>query len=216
MIDFSKLSAKDLTALYNGLSSSTIKRFESHAVGIDRVTRLVSQIGVDEATVLEAMRSVGIEWPPIFDVDPGRDTDDSPLGTEVERSDVTAEASAPVPCDAEALVVVIPSAGEKTATDINTLKGAGNSDADEVVIAALAVEAASAPVLSDADRRILSLLRVLGPSKVGVLRDRWKAEDSAFGRLAPTQQKGIMRRSVRKLETAGLLLKSGPVFSLPS
>lgn len=212
MIDFSKLSAKDLTALYNGLSSGTIKRFESHAVGIDRVTRLVSQIGADEAAVLVAMRSAGIEWPPTFDDGPVRDADASPIGTEVEQGNIPDEASAPVPGDADARSV--PLVGKETATNINSPSDAVKADTDEAAIAAIAVKAATAPLLSDADRQVLALLRVLGPSKVGALRDRWKAEDTAFGRLAPTQQKGIMRRSVRKLETAGLLLKNGPMFSL--
>lgn len=208
MIDFSKLSAKDLTALYNGLSSGTIKRFESHAVGIDRVTRLVSQIGADEATVLEAMRSAGIEWPPTFDVG------SSQHGTDMEH--------AALPADTQedgslAGIDQQDDRGEQPPMDL-VVDTAPEADAgkDQSASAGAVHEGTTpaAPEMNDADRRILALLGVLGPCKVGVMRERWKAEDATFGRLAPTQQKGIMRRCVRKLESAGLVRKEGAVFSL--
>lgn len=58
----------------------------------------------------------------------------------------------------------------------------------------------------------LGYLKRTAPSKVGPARELWKKEDRKFRALAPTQQKGIMRRVLREAEAAGLIYREGSVF----
>jgi hypothetical protein len=64
------------------------------------------------------------------------------------------------------------------------------------------------------DARILSMLAETGACKIGVLRAAYIAADEAFAALGTNQQNGIMRRSVRRLETAKKISKSGMIFAV--
>lgn len=216
MIDLSKLTAKELTALYNEMSSGTIKRFESHSIGVERLSRLISQLGADEATVLTSMKAAGIETPE-FCHEGGTEAVPLTQAMTVE----TAASSDTAECGKAPPLEVALSNAEAAEGEVATSAPAEASRIveEEPLVDGNAVEnsnAESPAGFNDTDHRVLDLLRDLGPSKVGALREKWKAEDDNFRRLAPTQQKGIMRRSVRKLEAAGLVRKEGPVFSLPS
>jgi hypothetical protein len=68
---------------------------------------------------------------------------------------------------------------------------------------------------AEAPDQIVALLREVGePVKIGVLRAKWTSEAADFAKLAPTQQKGIMRRAVRALVEAGTVAKNGMLFSI--
>lgn len=209
MIELSKLTTKELVALFNQLSSGTITRFESHTIGVDRITKLVARMQADQTTVLKAMRAAGLEFPPGCE-----------LG-ETEMTDVTDIAAGPettlAPSDTVTAppAVTIPQAEEAQSGAISE-----TSEASSVVAAtggeAQETNVSTAPKeeLNENDRRVLGYLKAIGPCKVGAVRDRWKIEDRSFAKLAPTQQKGMIRRSVRKLEGAAMISKEGMIFTV--
>lgn len=65
---------------------------------------------------------------------------------------------------------------------------------------------------AETDGFVLQTVRDAGGCKVGVVRAAWGALAAPFARLAPTQQKGIIRRSVNRLVEAGKLARDGQRF----
>lgn len=62
---------------------------------------------------------------------------------------------------------------------------------------------------------MLDLIGTEGPGKVGNFRAAWIDRDpNGFGKLAPTQQKGIMRKAINKLVADKLVNRDGSIFSL--
>lgn len=61
--------------------------------------------------------------------------------------------------------------------------------------------------------KVFSLIAKNEPCKVGVVRTAIVKSDSEFAQLAPTQQRGRVRRAVRTLETNGRIKKDGSEFS---
>lgn len=62
---------------------------------------------------------------------------------------------------------------------------------------------------------MLDLIGAFGPGKVGKFRAEWINRDpEGYGRLAPTQQKGIMRKAINKLVATGLVSRDGSTFSI--
>jgi len=195
MIDLTKLSTRELVALYNQITSGTTQRFESHAIGVERVGRKISQLQLMQSDVYAAMTACGIETPPMPNCGSDQET-----GTEsAPEAGVSSEDSLP-------------------ATEATIIKGA-SVDSAEPDAAEGSVTVGETPKAKEGqdlvDRRILDMLQALGPCKIGAMRERWKAEDANFRTLAPTQQKGVMRRAVRRLEESGKIKKDGQTFSLP-
>lgn len=209
MIDLSKLTTKELVVLFNQLSSGTITRFESHAVGVDRITKLVARMQADETTVLKAMKAAGLEFPPGCDLSETEMTDvtDIPAGPET-----TLTTSDPV--SVPPAVVVAQSEEAPASASSETVEASGAGEAIGGEDQKTNVSTAPKEELNENDRRVLGYLKAIGPCKVGAVRDRWKIEDHGFARLAPTQQKGMIRRSVRKLEGAAMISKEGMIFTV--
>ncbi len=209
MIDLSKLTTKELVVLFNQLSSGTITRFESHTVGVDRITKLVARMQADQTTVLKAMKAAGLESPPGCDLSEAETTDvtDIPAGPEatLAPSDaVTTPPAVAIPHLEEAQSGALPETGEASSVVAET-----GDEAQETNVSTAPKEE-----LNENDRRVLGYLKAIGPCKVGAVRDRWKIEDRGFAKLAPTQQKGMIRRSVRKLEGAAMISKEGMIFTV--
>lgn len=194
MLDLSHFRGPELVGIFNVLTNSAVTRFESQEAGIRRIERFLRERGWSEEQLADAIeravpgRKVSEFVPPVVE-------------TVVMGGPEMNVAQPAAPAEPEAPAV----AAEPV--------GAGGDDEGE--------KAASQPTavaleLDDTDRRILATLSVIGPCKVGVMRTRWIAEDGAFAKLAPTQQKGMMRRSVRRLEAAGKIKKDGMIFSLPA
>jgi hypothetical protein len=80
---------------------------------------------------------------------------------------------------------------------------------------AVAVDAPDFRVPAKVDALMLRIIDAIGPAKVGKFRAEWAARDpQGYGRLAPTQQKGVMRKSVNRLVAEGKLLRNGPTFQV--
>ncbi|PWC48102.1 hypothetical protein TSA6c_16820 [Azospirillum sp. TSA6c] len=206
MIDLSKLTTKELVVLFNQLSSGTITRFESHTVGVDRITKLVARMQADQTTVLKAMKAAGLEFPPGCDLSEA-DMTDIPAGPEttLAPSDpVTVPPAVAIPQEEEAQAGAASEMGE--APSAVAVTGGEGSETE--------VSTAPKEELNENDRRVLGFMKAIGPCKFGAVRDRWKKEDGGFARLAPTQQKGMIRRSVRKLEGAAMISKEGMIFTV--
>ncbi|NUB15659.1 hypothetical protein GAY28_25665 [Azospirillum brasilense] len=195
MIDLTKLSTRELVALYNQITSGTTQRFESHAIGVERVGRKISQLQLAQSDVYAAMTACGIETPPMPN-----------CGSDPEAGIESAPEA------------VAPSEDSLPATEATSIEGA-SVDSAEPDAAEGSVTVGKTPKAKEGqdlvDRRILDMLQALGPCKIGAMRERWKAEDANFRTLAPTQQKGVMRRAVRRLEESGKITKDGQTFSLP-
>ncbi|MGR0185470.1 hypothetical protein [Azospirillum aestuarii] len=195
MIDLTKLSTRELVALYNQITSGTTQRFESHAIGVERVGRKISQLQLAQSDVYAAMTACGIETPPMPN-----------CGSDQE----TGAENAPE--------AVAPSEDSLPATESTIIEGAsvGSVATDTAEDSRAPDETPKTKEGHDlVNRRILDMLQALGPCKIGAMRERWKAEDPDFRTLAPTQQKGVMRRAVRRLEESGKIKKDGQTFSLP-
>jgi hypothetical protein len=72
------------------------------------------------------------------------------------------------------------------------------------------------PRFPTANELVLELICRHGPCQVGVVRKEWAARDKAFAALTDRQRKGVIRRAVRKLEAAGKVTKTGPIFAAVS
>lgn len=65
------------------------------------------------------------------------------------------------------------------------------------------------------DAIMIDLLRSVGPAKVGAFRAEWiKRDPEGYARLAPTQQKGIMRKALNRLVSAGKATRNGSIFAV--
>lgn len=188
MIDLTSYSSPELVGIFNVLTSSAVARFESQEAGIRRIERALREGNLDDAHLADV----------------------------IERA-LPGKASKPilpaVTVIADAVVAPVEPVIETKAPAVTTGPGRVGGDEAEVTgdePAAVSLE------LDDTDRRILAMLAAMGPCKIGAMRTRWIAEDGTFARLAPTQQKGMMRRSVRRLEGAGKVKKYGMIFSLPA
>ncbi|MGR0187878.1 hypothetical protein [Azospirillum aestuarii] len=188
MIDLTKLSTRELVALYNQITSGTTQRFESHAIGVERVGRKISQLQLTQSDVYAAMTACGIETPPMPNCGSDQET-----GTEsAPEAGGSSEGSLPA-TEATIKGASVDSAATGAAEEGSTVDETPKSKEGQDLV----------------DRRILDILKALGPCKIGAMRERWKAEDANFRTLAPTQQKGVMRRAVRRLEESGKIKKDG-------
>jgi hypothetical protein len=153
-------------------------------------------------------------------------------GAAIKRFIAACNKDAPRPIDAEIILAIsnFDEAKDALLSELKAENETNKADAKSKRKAAVALAAAASeknkPAVAKEDRPafrdpakvqeiMLDLIGTVGPGKVGKFRAAWIDRDpNGYGKLAPTQQRGIMRKAINKLVASGLVVRDGSTFSL--
>ena len=195
-------TTSQILAAFNRLSGENVKRFTDRSTAEKRITALLEKLGLDADAIASP------------DAKAKRDEFSIPhLGFERLKKNA----------DAEALRQDTLAAQEAAMKSVRIAKIEKPAAAPKAAKPKAAPKAGPVSITIEnkidfrdkeaVDGLMLYMLKQQ-PAKVGAYRAAWIAADkSGFGKLAPTQQKGIMRASINRLAERGKIKKDGQTFS---